>query len=125
MMCESKMIMKGSKNKPAACLQEFLVYLISCDECAKDNMQAHYYGESSRTGFQHGQENLAGQAKQLEENALSKYDLIHHGGKPGSYSMRSIRTHKSALSLQVHEATEIQHSNANIQLNSKNEFNGP
>ena len=45
--------------------------------------------------------------------------IIH--GIPGTYSMTMVRSHKGPFSIQIHEATEIQHSTAD----SKNEINGP
>ena len=43
----------------------------------------------------------------------------------GTYSMQVVRMHRTALGRQIHESTLIQHSQANIQMNSKSEYNGP
>ena len=80
MMCSSKMIDKSAKSKPAGCFRENLVYKISCDECSLKDVKAHYYGETSRTGFLRGKEHCYGHEHKLEENALTKHDEIHHGG---------------------------------------------
>ena len=61
----------------------------------------------------------------MEDNVLTKHDKLHHGGDPGTYSMHVVRMHKTALGRQIHEATLIQHSDADIQMNSKSEYNGP
>ena len=127
LLCCSQMVDKADVNKPATCGRENVVYRISCDTCAQQEppVKAHYFGETARTGFLRGQEHLSGQQKELEENPLSKHDKIHHGGAHNKYSMKVIRTHKKPLGMQIHESTEIQHSTADILLNSKGEFNGP
>ena len=125
MICNSSYVAKKDKHKAAACGRESVVYMMSCDKCAEADIKAHYYGESARTGFIHGKEHLHGQKKVAEENPLAKHDIIHHGGMPCSYSMRIVRKHKKALERQIHEATCIQSSKADILLNSKNEWNGP
>ena len=65
------------------------------------------------------------QEKEHEDSPLLKHDILHHGGKRTTYSMRVERQHRSALTRQVHESTVIQHSKCDILLNSKGEWNGP
>ena len=89
-------------------------------------IDAHYYGETARTGYIiRGCEHAQGQAKRREENALAKHDLIHHGGMMGTYSMKILRSHKNPLQRQIHEACEIMGTKASILMNSKGEWNGP
>ena len=83
-----------------------------------------YYEESSRTGYLHGREHSHGQANKLEDNPLWKHDEVHHLGVQGSYSMCILRKHSKPLSRQMHEATEIECSEAHVLLNSKGEYNG-
>ena len=84
---------------------------------------ADYYGESSRTAYQRGQEHLGGQTKKLDDNPFNKHDFIHHGGHKGAYSMVVLRSHKHPLSRQIQEATEIQCSKFSIIMNNKSEWN--
>ena len=121
MVCLSK----GRKqDTPTTCSQENICYEISCDMCLDMGVAAKYYGESARTPYLRGREHLQGQARQHEDNPLMKHDQLHHHGVHSSYSMKVLRKHKAPLARQVQEATEIDHSNAQIILNSKGEFNG-
>ena len=123
MLCTSRMVEKKDKGRPATCGREAVVYRISCDDCAVRHVSAHYFGESARTGYLRGCEHASGRERALEENVLHKHDSIHHPGAPATYSMRIIRTHKTALSRQVHEASEIECSKAMITMNSRGEWN--
>ena len=123
MLCQSQMVDKADKGKPAACVCENVVYRISCDECALDKVSAHYYGESAQTGYLHGGEHAQGRAGMREDNALHKHDVLHHPGKLPTYSMKIVRTHKTALARQVHLASTIQLSEARILMNNRGEFN--
>ena len=105
---------KQDKGKPSACGKESLVYMISCNNCAEVDVTAHYYGESSRTGYIRGKEHHQGHMSKAETNPLAKHDAAHHGGTQSEYSMRVVRTHRKALERQIHEATCIQSSKADI-----------
>ena len=96
MVCNSLRVEKKDKNKSATCSKESIVYKISCDTCANNNISAHYFGESARTTFLRGQEHLLAQEKGQEDSPLTKHDLLHHGGNRTTYSMRVERQHKSA-----------------------------
>ena len=124
-MCCSRVISKADRSRPAACMTESIVYQLSCDGCASMGIKAHYRGESSRTGYLHGKEHNHGQLQHAQDNALHKHNVIHHEGRAQSYSMKMLRAHRKTLTHQIHEATIIQHSQADIQLNSKGEYNGP
>ena len=109
---------------PASCMVESVCYLISCDNCQSAGVTAHYCGESARTGYIRGREHLKGHNKKSEDNALAKHDSVHHGGIKSSYSMKILRKHEKTLSRQIHEATVIDNSLANIVMNSKSEILG-
>ena len=121
LMCNSKHKKKGATK---SCDQENICYVICCDTCKLSNVEAKYYGESSRTGYLHGCEHARGQASRSEDNPLAKHDLIHHQGHKGEYSMAILRHHMRALPRQIQEATEIKMSEAKIILNSRGEWNG-
>ena len=120
LLCLSKFRKKG---ETMACDKENICYVICCDRCKEKKVEAKYYGESSRTGFLRGKEHAQGQAKGYEDNPLAKHDAIHHKGVLGEYSMAVLRQHKSALTRQIQEATEIEMSKASIILNSRGEWN--
>ena len=71
-----------------------------------------------------GGKHLRGQKAKNEDNPLWKHDWVHHGGIQGLYSMKVLRSHKTPLSRQLQEATEIELSTAKIILNSRSEYNG-
>ena len=124
MVCCSKSRPKGAEDAPTDCRKESVCYRICCDRCKSVKVEAHYYGESARTSYLRGREHLRGQVCQLEENPLWKHDQVHHSGVQGSYSMAVIRSHRTPLSRQIQEATEIEFSQAQIIMNSRSEYNG-
>ena len=121
MGCNSTTKKEGT---PSTCNQEGVCYQISCDRCKQNNISAEYYGESARTTYLRGREHLKGQEKGAEDNPLNKHDHLHHQGVRGTYSMKVLRRHNAPLGRQIHEATEIELSKANVIMNSKGEFNG-
>ena len=121
LICNSK---SKTSNTPANCRQESVCYMMSCDRCKTTNITAQYCGESARTGYLRGREHARGQVKKSEDNALFKHDEIHHAGEQGTYSMVILRKHKKPLSRQMHEATNIENSKADIVMNSKGEMHG-
>ena len=90
----------------------------------KTRFLAQYWGESSRTGYLRGKEHWANHNKKTDDSPLHKHDLIHHQGVKGNYHMKILQKHNKPLDRQMHEATLIECSKANILMNSKGEYHG-
>ena len=114
----------GEKGKGGNCQQENVVYRIICSECGKSGTKAEYTGETSRTAYLRGREHLDGLEKENGKNALWKHCATVQSGAKVEFRMKVIRSHKSPMTRQVHESIEIEHSKANIIMNSKGEWNG-
>ena len=104
---------------------EGVVYLIVCIACEREKVRAEYWGETSRTGFERGEEHVAGLENKYEKNSLWKHSVIYHGGglERKDYRMEVIESHRSPLNRQVHEGVELYTNGADIILNSKSEWN--
>ena len=115
---------RGERGKGGNCQKENVVYRVTCQECAIRQVKAEYTGETSRTAYLRGREHWDGLEKEQEKNALWKHCVEEHGGNKVTFSMKVLRSHKAALSRQVHESVEIECSKAKYVLNSKGEWNG-
>ena len=115
---------RGERGKGGNCQQEGVVYRISCQECSKRMIRSEYTGETSRTGYLRGREHLDGLDKKKEDNPLWKHCAVVHNGEKVSFKMKIVRSHKTPLTRQIHEAVEINYSSAANVMNSKGEWNG-
>ena len=126
--CERERCMScvfSKEGKGGACRRENVVYKITCLECEKGNTKAEYWGKTSRTGFERGEEHLSGLESEYEKNALWKYSSVNHKGelRKESFRMEIIESHRSPLNRQIHEGIELETNGADIILNSKAEWN--
>ena len=112
------------KGKGGNCQQESITYRITCRECLRRNMKSEYTGESSRTSYLRGREHMEGLRNEKEDNALWKHCMTEHGGEKVKFGMKVLRSHRSPLTRQIQESIEIEHSKADIVMNSKGEWNG-
>ena len=106
------------KEKSLAAFQkESVCYLLTCERCRLAGCRAEYCGETARTPYLRRKEHSRSQAKEQEDSALHKHDVLHHGGLKGHYNMTVLRTHHKPLARQIQEATHIENSTADIILN--------
>ena len=123
MVCEARIKPKGGEEAPTACCRENVCYEICCDRCKLDKIDAHYYGESARTGYLRGREHLRGQAGRQDENPMWKHDQVHHQGVQGSLQHEN-PADPQGVTRQIQEATKIECTTAQVILNSRSEYNG-
>ena len=124
------MICKNTTIKTRQCRISSIVYRITCQECAKSKISAHYYGETSFNGYTRGAKHLANyrsknQATQ-DKSAMRKHAKDVHNDKKVDYKMEVIKSFKNnPLARQVFESINIVKSKNedDFPLNNKNEFN--
>ena len=113
-----------SGDKNGDCRRRNLVYKTQCGECKEKGKDTVYVGESARTGYERGLEHQK-DAKQKKENShIATHCAENHSGQGREkFSMKVMRTHRTALTRQIHEAVVIANCwNKNL-LNSKQEYN--
>ena len=97
---------------------------MTCMKCEQVGTTAVYWGETARTGYERGQEHIAGMESRYEKNALWKHSYLYHEGKlgAGEIKMEIIEGHRSPLNRQIHEGVELYTNAASIIMNSKSEW---
>ena len=106
------------------CRRRNATYRTQCLACkAKNGKQSYYFGETSRTPFERGQEHENDYKKNQEDSHMVKHAQEDHPGEERPrFSMKILRGHTSAFVRQIHEAVLIEMNQENV-LNSKGEFN--
>ena len=97
------------------------MYKIQCMECKRIGIEAHYIGESSRSGFQRAEEHQTGLRNMDKESPLVKHQLEFHP-EVQNFEMTVIKEHRKALQRQVMEAIMIEKSKAEVLINNKSEW---
>ena len=83
-----------------------------------------YVGESSRSLYERGREHWRDFKSKNENSHILKHHVLHHDGEgEPEFHLQLVRTFRTALTRQVHEAVRIQEWGEDRILNSKAEFN--
>ena len=105
------------------CRKTGIGYRVECCEC---EMNVHYEGETSKSGYVRGLKHLSNYKAKTHDSPLWKHAAAGHNGRMDvKYKMRVLQSFRDPLTRQVNEAVRIQQSNADILLNSKSEWFGP
>ena len=127
---------QGAEKLPN-CKKASIVYENVCLQCnpgadakgelreVKDDTPTLYVGESSRTIFERSKEHWEAWRSRKEDSHILKHQMADHGGSNSpKFTMRVVRSYRSALSRQVGEAVRIRRRGGEGSiLNSKSEFN--
>ena len=106
-----------------------IVYKITCKECEKNGLKAHYFGETSFNGYtrglKHVQNYRSTNKNTQEKSALRIHAKNEHQDKKVEYKMEVLQAFKKPLARQVMESIHIIKSKAedHFPMNNKNEFN--
>ena len=103
-------------------------YRATCLICKKDGKIATYEGETGSNAAYRLSQHVTDIRKKTQKWALSKHLTDMHPENPSdpdSYEFRCIKTFKKPLERQCYEGVLINHSKADIRLNSKAEFHQP
>ena len=116
---------EAEEGQGGECRQEGVVYLITCLKCKEWGKRTEYWGETARTGFERGNEHLAGLKGKYQKNSLWKHSELYHEGNlgGGDFKMEIKEKHRSPLTRQIHEGVELETNGASIIMNSKSEWN--
>jgi hypothetical protein len=112
-------------ERPGQCDRPGVGYRQTCLKCKEKGIEATYEGETSRTGYQRGQEHDKDMKKRTEDSPLWKHSSIHHEESPANYQMEITGTHRTAMERLNNEVVRIKVSNSSILLNSKNYWAQP
>ena len=116
----------SSEQSNGNCRKSNVGYELICDPCNENGILASYQGETSKSGYERGNQHHDGLIKKLEENPLWKHSELHHNGDNAlSFSMIITGTFQKAMVRQENEAIRIRESKAKYQMNSKQEFHQP
>ena len=107
------------------CSRSGSAYRLECEECPKNNLKAHYEGETGINCYSRGLEHSQGLEMKKEENPLWKHCQLQHGGAKVGFKINSLKSFKTAFERQVNEGVRIACSKADICMNSKSEFHQP
>ena len=106
------------------CRARNITYQTSCLECLAKGRKSTYYGESARTAFERGQEHFTDFLSREEDSHMWKHQTTEHGDlKEVKFRMKVLKSHRSALQRQIHEAVLIELNSHENLLNSKGEYN--
>ena len=138
LMCETRL--ETGKGKGQNCSSRSMLYETWCETCqqrdtekaeaegnnAEDVPLYKYIGETSRSGFERGQDHLRDCRLMSTGSHVLKHYLDRHAEEPMEvmkFRMRGIKFHRSAFERQIHESVVIQANRRHNLLNSKAEFN--
>ena len=116
------MCKKHTKKGPSRCKRKSVVYTSCCQVCKQlGSPDGTYVGETGRTLFERAGEHLEDAANKKESSHIYKHWALNHPDLPTQpeFCFTVIKTHKTPLDRQVHEAVKIA---ADGSLNSKCEF---
>ena len=108
------------------CRKRNITYQTTCQECKAVGKKVNYYGESSRTAFERGQEHWNDYKAENEDSHMWKHVTAEHADVDKEkvvFSMKVMKNHRSALQRQVHEAILIELHEGEPVMNSKGEYN--
>ena len=108
------------------CQKENITYIFTCLEWTKGGRKAVYWGETARNGFKRGKVHKDGLVKELEKIRLWRHAKVFHGGQKqiAWYKMKVKKVHRTPLVRHVAEGVEIVSCKADLEMNSKGQWNG-
>ena len=104
-------IRKQDKVALPCCTKESINYTLECIPCRLQGKRRIYWGESSRSGHQRGQEHHREIVGGVQTHPLVLHFVEEHEGIRQEYLMRITNFHKKALERQVLESIRIEEGN--------------
>ena len=120
--CERDNCLVCKGGKPGNCEKNNSAYRIKCMDCRRARKVVDYEGETGSNPYSRGLEHQDGLRNEVEENPLWKHCTLEHGGEKVEFCMTALKSFRSCLKRQVNESVRISSSQADVLLNSKNEF---
>ena len=88
---------KEDRVAPSCCTKESINYTIECIPCRLEGKRRMYWGESSRSGHQKGQEHHREIMGGVQTHPLVLHFVEEHSGEKQKYLMRITKYNKKAL----------------------------
>ena len=106
------------------CKKRNITYQTNCLDCMAKGKKVTYYGESARSAYERGLEHMSDFKKQEEDSHMWKHQLEEHPNQEKvKFRMKVVKTHRTALQRQVHEAVLISLNASDKILNSMGVYN--
>ena len=108
------------------CTSEGCNYVLQCLQYRREGIKRRYYGETSRSLFQRGNEHMKDISDGLASHPLVIHFREEHGGRQQEVLMRILSRHISPLDRQVVEPLNILKASKTSEecLNLKSEWGG-
>ena len=108
------------------CKHSNVGYQLFCMQCSNLGIVASYQGETSKSGFERGNQHSEGLLKKSEDAPLWKHaEMYHSSDTKLQFGMEVTGRFKKAFERQENEAIRIRESSAVYQMNSHREFHQP
>ena len=108
------------------CKHSNVGYQLFCIQCSNLGIVASYQGETSKSGFERGNQHSEGLLKKSEDAPLWKHaEMYHNSDTKLQFGMEVTGRFKKAFERQENEAIRIRESSALYQMNSHREFHQP
>ena len=113
----------GEKN--GDCRRRNVCYQTWCQICKEKGRDTMYLGETGRTGYERAREHVGDWKSRKEDSHMHEHGEKEHRDTEGGphFGMKILKSHRSALERQIHEAVLISNSWQKEILNSKQEYN--
>ena len=112
----------STKNN-VSCQKQGMGYIITCTACCNSGLLAQYEGETGRSLYERGSSHISEFKRKVSSNCMVIHNLTHHDGSTEfHFKMESIGHFRTPLDRQLNESLRIQHSNADILMNSGSEW---
>ena len=108
------------------CKHSNVGYQLFCIQCSNLGIVASYQGETSKSGYERGNQHSEGLQKKSEDAPLWKHAEMYHNSDINlQFGMEVTGRFKKAFERQENEAIRIRESSAVYQMNSHKEFHQP
>ena len=98
-------------------------YIITCTACSDSGLLAKYEGETGRSLYERGSSHISEFKRKVSSNCMIIHNLAHHEGSADfHFKMESVGRFHAPLDRQLNESMRIQHSKADIIMNSGSEW---
>ena len=103
------------------CMRRGVVYSIECNLCGEEGKKAVYFGESARSAYDRGLEQMSALLNKDKRSPLwTHHEEVHSEDQEPNFSMKVVSVHASTLSRQVQEGLK----NSKLQRRLHNEQEG-
>ena len=108
-----------------SCRKPGIAYIITCNICRLNGVNAEYQGETSKSAFTRGKKHLDEFKAYLKTNCMVIHNITHHqSSKTLNFEMTVVKAVRGPMDRQIDESIRIKDSTAHIIMNSGSEWRG-